>query len=118
MDDRARNALVLVTGATGYVGGRLLAALEQRDAQVRCMARKPGHLAARVGQRTEVVAGDCLDPQSLGPAVRGVKTAFYLVHSLGAKDFEQRDRDAAPISATRPGRNPTCWGWARSPAVT
>ena len=49
---------VLLTGATGYVGGRLLRALEDRGHRVRCLARKPEHLASRVASETEVVAGD------------------------------------------------------------
>ncbi|MDP9119236.1 MAG: NAD(P)H-binding protein, partial [Actinomycetota bacterium] len=53
---------VLLTGATGYVGGRLLSELESRAGTVRCLARRPTHLAGRVGPRTEVVAGDVLDP--------------------------------------------------------
>jgi uncharacterized protein YbjT (DUF2867 family) len=87
---------VLLTGATGYVGGRLLEALEQAGAPVRCLARRPEHLAGRVGSTTEVVAGDCLDAASLDPALRDVETAFYLVHSMGAKgDFAEQDRQAA-----------------------
>jgi uncharacterized protein YbjT (DUF2867 family) len=87
---------VLLTGATGYVGGRLLEALEPTDVAVRCMARKPEHLAGRVSKGTEVVAGDCLDAASLTPALRDVETAFYLVHSMGATgDFAEKDREAA-----------------------
>lgn len=95
MANGTASAPILIAGATGYVGGRLLAALERRSMAVRCLARTPQHLAARVGPGTEVVAGDCLDPATLEPALRGVASAFYLVHSLGASDFEQRDRDAA-----------------------
>jgi len=94
--DDPRQPLVLLTGATGYVGGRLLEALEDAGARVRCTARRPEHLRDRVKQPTEVVHGDCLDASSLEPALSGVDTAFYLVHSLGAgKDFEERDRRAA-----------------------
>jgi uncharacterized protein YbjT (DUF2867 family) len=88
--------LVLVTGATGYVGGRLLMALQQTGHRVRCLARRPEALLGRVAVGTEVVQGDCLNPASLAPALAGVHTAYYLVHSLGAiKDFAAIDRDAA-----------------------
>lgn len=88
--------MVLLTGATGYVGGRLLPRLEQRGYRVRCLTRRPEALAGRVGDHTEVVAGDVLDPTSLAVALAGVDTAFYFVHSMGAdRDFEAQDRIAA-----------------------
>lgn len=88
--------LVLLTGATGYVGGRLLPELESRGVRVRCMARRPEWLRTRVGPGTEVVAGDVLDPESLRGALESVHTAYYLVHSMGAgTEFEARDRQAS-----------------------
>ena len=88
--------LVLLTGATGYVGGRLLPVLERAGVRVRCLARRPDYLAGRVGATTEVVRGDCLDADSLAPAFAGVHTAYYLVHSLGARgSFEEQDVRAA-----------------------
>ena len=90
--------LILLTGATGYVGGRLLAALEQRGRAVRCLARRPEFLRPRVGPRTEVVAGDVLDPAALAAAMQGVAAAYYLVHSMGSKlAFEEEDRAAASL---------------------
>jgi len=87
---------VLLTGATGYVGGRLLKALEQGGLPVRCLARRPALLQARVDPATEVVAGDVLDADSLAPALAGVKVAYYLVHSMGSEGaFEDDDRLAA-----------------------
>lgn len=87
---------VLVTGGTGYVGGRLIPLLEQRGHRVRCLARRPEFLQSRVGPATEVVAGDVLQPETLVTALRDIETAFYLVHSMGAgKDFEDEDRLAA-----------------------
>ncbi|HKY46749.1 MAG TPA: NAD-dependent epimerase/dehydratase family protein, partial [Acidimicrobiia bacterium] len=53
--------LILLTGATGYVGGRLLQALQQRDHGVRCLARRPEFLEPKVGPATEIVRGDVLD---------------------------------------------------------
>jgi uncharacterized protein YbjT (DUF2867 family) len=88
--------LILVTGATGYIGGRLVAALERAGHRVRCMARRPETLHGRVGAGTEIIPGDCLDPASLGPALAGVHTAYYLVHSMAAtSDFTALDREAA-----------------------
>jgi uncharacterized protein YbjT (DUF2867 family) len=88
--------LILLTGASGYVGGRLLPALEARGHRVRCLARRPAHLVGRAGPHTEVVQGDVLDPVSLTAAMRGVDTAYYLVHSMGSTgSFEEQDRQAA-----------------------
>jgi uncharacterized protein YbjT (DUF2867 family)/ligand-binding SRPBCC domain-containing protein len=88
--------LVLLTGATGYVGGRLLRELERAGDRVRCLARRPERLASAHGAQTEVVRGDVLDRSSLGPALGGVETAYYLVHSLEAgPDFAARDLEAA-----------------------
>lgn len=87
---------ILLTGATGYVGGRLLPLLVEDGWRVRCLARHPEHLAARVPDDVEVVAGDLLDAASLSAAMQGVEAAFYLVHSMGASgDFESQDRLAA-----------------------
>ncbi len=92
--------LLLLTGATGYVGGRLLRALESQEYQgryrVRCLARRPEALQPKAGPTTEVVAGDVLDRPSLDAALRGVETAYYLVHSMGSSgSFEEADRQAA-----------------------
>ena len=88
--------LILLTGATGYVGGRLLRALEERGLRVRCLARKPEFLRPRVAPGTEIIQGDVLDRDSLRRALDGVSTAYYLVHSMGAAgSFEEKDREAA-----------------------
>ncbi len=88
---------VLVTGATGYIGGRLVPRLLAAGHHVRCMARDPSRLAGRPWPGVDVVAGDALDPSSLRRALAGVETAYYLIHSLagGERGFEQRDREAA-----------------------
>ena len=89
-------ASILVTGATGYIGGRLLAELERLGRPVRCLARNPEALRPRVAPSTEVVRGDVLDPDSLGKALSGIDTACYLVHSMGAaSDFAGLDRAGA-----------------------
>ncbi len=88
--------LILLTGATGYVGGRLLAELEAKGCRLRCLARRPTYLRPRISPSTEVVEGDVLDFVSLRAAMAGVHTAFYLVHSMGSgAAFRQEDRRAA-----------------------
>lgn len=87
---------VLLTGATGYVGGRLLKLLEAEGFPIRCITRRPESLQGRVASSTEVVAGDVLDADSLQQALGDVHTAYYLVHSMGtAHGFEETDRRAA-----------------------
>src|SRR3954470_9880977 len=88
--------ITLLTGGSGYVGGRLIPPLEQRPATLRCLARDPERMRSRVLPTTEVVRGDVLDRPSLDVALRGVHTAYYLVHLMsGSRDFEREDRQAA-----------------------
>lgn len=88
--------VVLIAGATGYVGGRLVALLEHQPLKVRCLARSPDKLRSSVKDSTQIVQADVLDASSLGPAMQGVRTAYYLVHLMsGSKDFEKQDRQAA-----------------------
>ena len=98
MDTRnhGRARLVLVTGPSGYVGGRLVPALEATGKRVRCLARVPRYLEGRFAPSTEIVRGDALDRASLNAALRGVQTAYYLIHSMGSRaDFRRRDRACA-----------------------
>lgn len=90
-----QSQLVLLTGSSGYIGGRLLSKLEDRGAFVRCLARKPQFIRNRLGKNTEVAKGDVLDKETLRDAFKGVDTAYYMVHSMGSKgpgDFSERDR--------------------------
>ena len=88
--------LLLVTGASGYVGGRLVRALAERGERVRCLARRPQDVAARVPPGIDVVRGDVLEPSTLTAALEGVDTAFYLVHSMGSRrDFQEDDHRGA-----------------------
>jgi uncharacterized protein YbjT (DUF2867 family) len=87
----------LVTGATGYIGGRLVPELLAAGYTVRCMARDPGKLAGRPwSDDVEVAQADVTDAAALGDALAGCDVAYYLIHSLGTgRSFEQRDRAAA-----------------------
>lgn len=89
--------LVLVTGATGYVGGRLVPELLEAGYRVRCMARTPSKLSGLPWiDGVEVVPGDVTDPASLRIALTGVTRAYYLVHTMEAGEgFAERDRRAA-----------------------
>ncbi|NIP30234.1 MAG: DUF2867 domain-containing protein [Candidatus Dadabacteria bacterium] len=88
---------ILLTGVSGYVGGRLLKILEQSDKyEITCLARKPEYIKSRVSPDTKVLCGDVLNYDSLVSALKNVDIAFYLVHSMGSKkSFEQLDREGA-----------------------
>jgi uncharacterized protein YbjT (DUF2867 family) len=88
--------IVLLTGGSGYVGGRLIPLLERQPVMLRCLARNPDKLRPVVGTSTEVVRGDVLDAPSLDEALHGVHTAYYLVHLMSnSTDFEKEDKQAA-----------------------
>lgn len=82
---------VLVTGASGFIGSRLACALTNEGHDTRAMTRRPEQYRGAGNP----VRGDVQDPGSLGDALRGVKVAYYLVHSLAARDFESKDAAAA-----------------------
>ena len=87
---------VLLTGATGYVGGRLLPRLQDGAGELRCLVRDPGRAPAAVRERA--VRGDALSGEGLDAALDGIDVAYYLIHSMGGGDaaaFEARDRRAA-----------------------
>ncbi len=88
--------MILLTGATGYIGGRMLKVIEQCGYRLRCLARRPEFLESKVTLSTQVVRGDVLDRDSLGPALEGISIAYYLVHSMDSRgSFEENDRQAA-----------------------
>jgi uncharacterized protein YbjT (DUF2867 family) len=94
--DKQAGKRVLLTGATGYVGGRLRRVLEERGVPLRCLVRKPERLEGRVATTTEIVGGDVREREDIARAMRGVGAAYYLVHSMGGShDFMEQDRRAA-----------------------
>ena len=89
--DHTTDLTVLVTGATGFVGGRLARSLDERGVRVRAMTRHPDGYDGP----GEAVHGDVFDTDTLGPALEGADVAVYLVHSLDDNDFERKDAEAA-----------------------
>src|ERR1700691_3251603 len=87
----------LVTGASGYIGGRLVPELLGAGYAVRCMARDPGKLSDRPwSDEVEVAVADAMDAGAVRRAMEGVDVAYYLIHPLGTgASFEQRDAAAA-----------------------
>jgi uncharacterized protein YbjT (DUF2867 family) len=88
---------ILVTGATGYVGGRLVPLLLEEGYFVRCLVRDRNRLVGYPWlDRVEVIEGDLLEPDSLPAAMEGISTAYYLVHGAkGRQIYAERDREAA-----------------------
>ena len=81
---------ILVTGASGYIGGRLVPELVARGYKVRVMVRSFSPQDRERWPGVEIVTGDALDLKSLVPALKGVNTAYYLIHSLlhGPKTYK------------------------------
>jgi len=94
---------VLLTGATGFIGGRLLRALDETGHSVRCLVRRGEQFRPRapLARDPEIVYADLLDAATLPPALDGVRAAYYLVHSMGGRSireteaFAERDRRCA-----------------------
>jgi uncharacterized protein YbjT (DUF2867 family) len=92
-----QNEKILVTGSTGYIGGRLVPYLLEKGYPVRVVARDPERLKGRSWlEQVEVVSGDVLVPETLVPALDGITAAYYLIHSMySGDDFHRKDLLAA-----------------------
>ncbi|MAT71984.1 MAG: NAD(P)-dependent oxidoreductase [Planctomycetaceae bacterium] len=91
---------VLLTGATGYVGGRLAPRLLEQGYEVVCLVREPRKLAERPWRddpRVTIVADDLSDPAATAEKIRGCRHAYYLIHSMGGRgdDYRAKDRRLA-----------------------
>ena len=102
-DETGTRLRCLVTGATGYIGGRLVPELLDAGHRVRCLARSPAKLRDHPwADAVQVVRGDVTDAASLAAAMRGIDVAYYLVHALGTgHGFEATDRKAADVFAAQ-----------------
>ncbi len=86
---------VLLTGVSGYIGGRLAPRLADAGLEVVGVSRSPEDLPPSLAEHLEAVEADVGDPDSVAAAAEGVDVAYFFVHSLGADDFEERDRELA-----------------------
>ena len=113
MDQLNDSKLIFLTGATGYVGGRLLRFLEQQGRRVRCGVRRPDEFSA--GESTEVVLADVLRPETLTPALEGVQTAFYMIHSMeptsSSRTARELETSRAPLVRQASARSSIWVAW-------
>ncbi len=95
--NQSQNYKILVTGATGYIASRLIPLLLEQGYRVRCLARQPERLRARAwSPQVEVIAGDVTRPATLPAAMRGVRVAYYLIHSMSAgHGYDRLDLESA-----------------------
>jgi nucleoside-diphosphate-sugar epimerase len=106
---RMTSSPVLLTGATGYVGGRLLKRFESLGRPVRCPVRRPEFLKARAGTSTEVASGDVLDAAGLASSMAGIHTRlttvflFVVEPAVGRLHFPADPFDPGLLAKARPG---------------
>ena len=104
LDDDVAGPSVLVTGATGYIGGRLVQRLRRRGIRVRCVARDLGRLDASRWPGVEIVQGDLADENAALRVLDGIDLAYYLVHSMARGERVSRTR--SPYRSDLRGRGP------------
>ncbi len=102
----AGREVVLVTGATGYIGGRLTPLLVRDGRRVRVLVRSRSRAASRLwSEDVEVAVGDVLQPESLAEALEGIDTAYYMIHSMArGPDFHSLDLEAARAFGREAGK--------------
>jgi uncharacterized protein YbjT (DUF2867 family) len=106
---------ILLTGATGYIGGRLLPRLLEQRLSVRVLVREPAHATGRAWtDHVRLFAGDVRDRDALRSAVDGVDAAYYLIQPPAGPDYAARARDAAYAFADAARHVPHSSIWARS----
>lgn len=91
-----KGATILLTGSTGYIGGRLAPRLLEQGYRVRCLVRSDAKLLSRPwasDERVEIVEGDARDRECLATAMRGAAAAYFLIHSMDSVGREYRERD-------------------------
>ncbi len=81
------NIMILLTGATGFIGGLVLKELSKKDVRIRCLVRKP---LESTNQNISYVTGDVLDPDSLVKATQGVDTVYYFIHMMGKQKEQEK----------------------------
>jgi uncharacterized protein YbjT (DUF2867 family) len=87
---------ILITGATGYLGGKLIESLVNSGYKLRCLVRNKTRLDKSFPESVEVIEGDVLKQDSLLPALKNIDTAYYLIHSMGTStDFIEKDKIAS-----------------------
>jgi uncharacterized protein YbjT (DUF2867 family) len=100
-------AKILILGATGYIGGRLVPRLLAQKHEVCCLVRSPKKTAGKHWDRVRIFQGDVLQPETFGHAFDGIDLVFYLIHSMtgGGNQFEDQDRTAAENVASAAHRS-------------
>lgn len=81
---------ILLTGATGYIGGRLIKPLLNKDYEIVCLARHPQNLQERYLDKISLVKGDVFDKEALSKALKDVDVAYYLIHSMGERSIRRK----------------------------
>ena len=100
-DENDQRPRVLVTGVTGYIGGRLMERFHRQGVRVRCVTRDLGRFDRSRWPDVEVIQGDLADVDTAQRALEGIDVAYYLVHSMASgQAFVERDREIAQIFAT------------------